>query len=154
MFNQLFTSRQAIDHHENGPMLEDRLRYLAHCAARGSTRSSLRLIAEHLLVFIKQFDLETQHDVRLEQIQQAAKIWVGSRPQAHGMTDCSYGRMRFVSDAKKWLAFLGRLRLPPSPFRPYTGLIDQFCDHLSRERGLAQATIRISRWYISQFLDR
>ncbi len=154
MFDQLFTSRQAVDHHLNDPLLEDRLRYLTHCASQGSTRSSLRLIAQHLLVFIEQFDLATEHDIALEEIQEAAKAWVGTRPHANRMTDGWYGRMRFVSDAKKWLSFQGRLRLPPAPVRPYTGSIDQFCDHLSRERGLAQATIRIYRWYISQFLDR
>jgi integrase/recombinase XerD len=145
MFNQLFTSQRTIDHHSSSPLLEERLRYLAHCAGQGSTRSSLRLIAQHLLVFVEQFDLEAEHDVDLEQIQKAANIWVGSRPQANGMTDCWYGRMRFVSDAKKWLGFLGHLRLPAVPVRPYTRLIDEFCDHLSHDRGLAQATIRVHR---------
>lgn len=154
MFNQLFTSQRSIDRHANSPLLEERLRYLAHCAEQGSTRSSLRLIAQHLLVFTEQFDLTAEDDVGLGEIQAAAKAWVGSRPQAHGMTDCWYGRTRFVSDAKKWLTFLGRLRLPEAPVRPYTRLLDQFCDHLSRERGLAQATIRSHRWYIAQFLDR
>jgi integrase/recombinase XerD len=154
MFDELFTSRQAIDRHSNSPLLEERLRYLAHCGAQGSTISSLRLIAQHLLVFIEQFDLEVEHNVGLEQIQKAANVWVGSRPQAHGMTNCWYGRMRFISDAKKWLAFLGRLRLPVVPARPYKRLIDAFCDALSRDRGLAQATIRIHRWHIEQFFDR
>ncbi len=154
MFDQLFTSQRTIDHHSNSPLLEERLRYLAHCAGQGSTRSSLRLIAQHLLVFIEQFDLEAKHDVDLEQIQEAANVWVGSRPQANGMTDCGYGRMRFISDAKKWLAFLGRLRLPAVAIRPCTRLIDEFCDHLSDDRGLAQSTIRIHRWHIGQFLNR
>ena len=61
---------------------------------------------------------------------------------------------RFISDAKKWLAFLGRLRLPAVAIRPCTRLIDEFCDHLSDDRGLAQSTIRIHRWHIGQFLNR
>jgi integrase/recombinase XerD len=154
MFDQLFTSQPAIQRHRNSPLLEERLRYLAHCSGQGSSRSSLRLIAQHMLVFIEQFDLESRRDVSLEQIAQSAKIWVGSRPYAHGMTDCEYGRMRFSSDAKKWLAFLGRLRVPAVPTRPYTALIDEFCDHLNQDRGLAEATIRIHRWHISQFLER
>jgi hypothetical protein len=43
MFKQLFKSPGAIARHSNSPLLEDRLRYLAHCAAHGSTNSSLRL---------------------------------------------------------------------------------------------------------------
>jgi hypothetical protein len=132
MFDELFTSRQSLDRHSHSPLLEERLRYLTHCRAQGSTTSSLRLIAQHLLVFIEQFYLEAEPDVGLEQTQKAANVWVGSRPQAHGMTNCWYGRMRFTSDAKKWLAFLRRLRLSAVPTRPYTRLIDAFCDALSR----------------------
>jgi hypothetical protein len=73
MFDQLFTSPRAIDRHSKSPLLEERLRYLAHCAAQGSTRSSLRHTAQHLLVFIEQFDLETTHAVSLEKIQNVAK---------------------------------------------------------------------------------
>jgi len=35
MFDQLFTSQRTIDHHSNSPLLEARLRYLAHCAGQG-----------------------------------------------------------------------------------------------------------------------
>ena len=52
MFNQLFTSPRAVERYSSGPLLEERLRYLAHCAAQGSTRSSLRLIAQHQLAFV------------------------------------------------------------------------------------------------------
>jgi hypothetical protein len=31
------------------------------------------------------------------------------------VTDYRYGRMRFISDAKQWLHFLGRLRGPEAP---------------------------------------
>lgn len=154
MFHQLFTSRRTIDHHSNSPLLEERLHYLARCAGQGSTRISLRLIAQHLLVFIEQFDLETERDVDIEQIHKAATVWVGSRPQANGMTDCWYGRMRFISNAKNWLAFLDRLRLPAVAVHPYARLIDEFSDHLFHDRGLAQSTIRIHRWHIGQFLER
>lgn len=154
MFDQLFTSPRTIAHHSNSPLVEERLRYLAHCAGQGATRSSLRLIAQHLLVFIDQFDLATEGNVSLQRIEKAARVWVGSRPQAHGMTDCRSGRTRFISDAKKWLTFLGRLHLPTPPLRPHTGLVDEFCEHLSRDRGLAPATIRSYRWYVGQFLDR
>lgn len=87
MFDQLFTSPRAIECHSTSPLLEERLRYLTHCAARGSTRSSLRHIAQHLLVFIDVLHLETADEVSLEQIRVAANRWVGRRPQAHNVTD-------------------------------------------------------------------
>ena len=154
MFDQLFTSPRAIERHLSGPLLEERLRYLTHCAVRGSTRSSLRVIASHLLVFIDLLHLETTDKVSLEQIRTAANRWVGSRPYAHNMTDCRYGRMRFVSDAKQWLGFLGRLRLPEVTPRPFAHLIDEFADHLLRDRELSQHTVRIHCWHLGQFLER
>ena len=39
MFNQLFTSPRSLERYASSPLLEERLRYLAHCAAQGSTRS-------------------------------------------------------------------------------------------------------------------
>jgi hypothetical protein len=59
MFDKLFTSLRAIERHSTGPLLEERLCYLTHCAARGSTRTSLRHIAQHMLVFIDLLHLET-----------------------------------------------------------------------------------------------
>jgi hypothetical protein len=66
MFDQLFIAARAVSRHSKGPLLEERLRYLAYRAAQGSTRSSLRLVAQHLLVFVEQFHLETTDDVTLE----------------------------------------------------------------------------------------
>ncbi len=154
MFDQLFKSPRAIERHSTSPLLEERLRYLAHCAARGSTRSSLRLIAQHLLVFIDVFHLKTADEISLGQIRAAANRWVGSQPQAHKVTDCRYGRMRFISDAKQWLSFLGRLSLPDVAHPPYTHLVDEFAGHLIQGRGLSRHTVRIHRWYVDQFLER
>ena len=154
MFDQLFKSPRAIDRHSGSPLLEERLRYLAHCAEQGSTRSSLRHIAQHLLVFVDLLDLEAGDEVSLEQIQKAAIKWVGSQPYAHNMTDCWYGRMRFISDAKQWLGFLGRLRLPEVRPRPYAYLIEEFSAYMIRDRGLARETVRIHCWHLRQFLER
>lgn len=154
MFDQLFTSPQAIDRHSRSPLADERRRYLAHCAAQGTTRKSLRLIAQHLLVFVEQFDLTTGDCVDLEAIQNTADLWVSTSPRAHGTVDGRWGRRRFISDARNWFSFIGRLRLPEACRHVYAHLIDEFCDHLVRNRGLAQATVRVHRWYIGQFLER
>jgi integrase/recombinase XerD len=148
MFDQLFESPRAIARHSKGLLLGERLRYLTYCAARGSTRSSLRLIAQHMLVFIDLLHLDTTDEVSVEQIRAAANLWVGSQPQAHNITDCQYGRMRFISDAKQWFDFLGRLRLPEVPPRPYAHRVDEFAEHLLRERGLSHHTVRIHCWHL------
>ena len=83
MFDQLFKSPRAVERHSTRPLLEERLRYLARCAGQGSTRSSLRQIAQHLLVFIDYLHLEAADEISVEQIHAAADRWVGRQPQPH-----------------------------------------------------------------------
>lgn len=156
MFDQLFTSVRALERYSSSPLLEERLRYLAHCAAQGSTRSSLRLIAQHQLSLVDYLHLQTADSVTVEQIHAATDLWVCRQPQphSHNVTDFRYGRMRFISDAKQWLSFLGRLRRPEVPRRPYTHLIEEYADYVLRERGLSRYTVRTRCWYLEQFLGR
>src|ERR1700722_14277111 len=156
MFNQLFTSPRAMERYSSGPLLEERLRYLAHCAAQGSTRSSLRLIAQHQLAFVDYLHLQTADSVTVEEIHAAADLWGGRQPQphSHNVSDYRYGRMRFISDAKQWLGFLGRLRPAEVPRRPYAHLIEKYADSMVRERGLSPQTIRIRSWDLEQFWAR
>ena len=81
MFDQLFKSPCAINHHSTKPLLEERLRYLAYRAAQGSTRNSLRIVAQHMLVFVDVLRLETDDKVTIEQIRTAADLSVGSQPE-------------------------------------------------------------------------
>lgn len=154
MFGQFFKSPRAVERHSTCPLLEERLRYLARCARQGSTKSSLRQIAQHLLVFIDYLHLEAADEISVEQIHAAADRWVGRQPQPHNVTDYPYAKMRFISDAKHWLSFLGRLRQVEVPRRPYTHLIEEFADYMVQERGLSQDTIRSRRWHLEQFLGR
>jgi site-specific recombinase XerD len=156
MFEQLFTTPRAVERYSRAPLVEERLRYLAHCAAQGSTRSSLRLIAQHQLVSIDYLHLLTAESVTVDQIRSAADAWVGRQPQphTHNATDYRHGKLRFISDARQWLCFLGRLRTIERPRRPYTELIEGFTDYMVRERGLSRHTIRIRCWHLTQFLER
>src|SRR5690242_18250417 len=107
MFEQLFTSPRAVERYAHTALLEERVRYLAYCAARGSTRSSLRLIAQHQLVLIDYLQLRTAESVTLEQIEKAADRWVHRQPQphTHNAVDWRWAKERFISEGKKWLSF-------------------------------------------------
>jgi len=107
-----------------------------------------------LLVFIDYLHLEAADEISVEQIHAAADLWVGRQPQPHNVTDYPYAKMRFISDAKQWLSFLGRLHQVEVPRRPYAHLIEEFADHMVQERGLSRDTIRSRRWYLDQFLSR
>jgi site-specific recombinase XerD len=156
MFNQLFTSPKSMDRYSSGPLFEERRRYLAYCAAQGSTRSSLRLIAQHQLIFVKYLPLQKLDLITVEQIRAAADLWVKRRlqPHTHNAVDYRWARWRFISDARQWLSFLGRLRMIEAPRSPYADLIEGFTDHMIREKGLSQHTIRIRCWHVEQFLRR
>ncbi len=154
MFHQLFQCPRTIERHQAGAFLDERLRYLAHCTDQGRTKSSLRLIARHLLVFVDYLPLASDSEISIEQIQTAADRWVGRQPQPRNVTDYRHGRMRFISDARQWLDFLGRLRQPEIPRYPYTPMIEDYADYMAQEQGLSPSTIRIRRWYLEQFLDR
>ena len=156
MFEKLFKTPRTLERYSRAPLLDERLRYLAHCAARGSTRSSLRLIAQHQLALIDYLHLQTAEVVTIKQIETAAGLWVRRHPQphTHNAVDHRWARWRFISDARQWLSFLGRLRTVEAPRRPYAHLIEEFTDHMIREKGLSQHTVRIRCWYLEQFLHR
>jgi site-specific recombinase XerD len=156
MFEQLFTCPRTVKRFSGGPLLEERLRYLVHCAAQGSTRSSLRLIAQHQLVLVEYLHLETADSITIQQIQAAANSWVQRQPQphTHNATDYRYARLRFISDGRQWLSFLGRLRGQGAIRRPYTHLIEGFAEDMVREKGLSQHTIRSRCGHVEQFLER
>ena len=154
MFNQLFTCPRAIERHQSSPLREKRSAYLVHCVNQGRTKSSLRLIADHLLTFLDYLPLATDEAIDIEQIHAAADQWVSRQPRPANVTDYRYGRMRFISDARQWLSFLDRLRLPEIPCRAYTHMIEDYTDYMTHEQGLSLQTIRVRRWYLEQFLDR
>ena len=142
MFDQLFNRAHTINRHSAAPLLDERLSYLTHCGAQGITRSSLRTIAAHLLVFIDYLDLKADGKVSVEQINAAADLWVSRQPQPKNVTDYRGVRMSFISNAKQWLRFLGRLRPPEVTRQPYADMIEEFNNYMTGERGLASRTIR------------
>lgn len=154
MFHQLFQHPRTIERHQAAPLLEERSAYLAHCADQGRTKSSMRLIAQHLLVFIDYLPLTAGREIDIEQLHAAADRWVNRQPHPPHVTDYYYGRKRFISDARQWLHFLGRLRQPEGPQRPYTHMIQAYADSMTHERGLSPHTMRSRCWVLDEFLSR
>ncbi len=65
---------RTIARHQTGPLLAERLAYLAHCAEQGRTQSSLRLIAQHLLVFVDYLPLTTDDEISIEHYETSRTI--------------------------------------------------------------------------------
>jgi hypothetical protein len=58
MFESLFAQRSAIARYRSAPLLKERLRYLAHCEQIGIKPATLRKIAFHQLIFVRDLDLQ------------------------------------------------------------------------------------------------
>jgi site-specific recombinase XerD len=154
MFHQLLQHPPTIARHQTAPLWEERRSYLAQCADQGRTQSSLRLIAQHLLVFVDYLPLTTVREITIEPRHTAADRWVHRQPLPPNVTDYYYGRMRFISDARQWLHFLGRLRPSAGPQHSYTPLIQAYTNDRAHECGLSPHTIRSRCWVLAQLLRR
>jgi integrase len=146
--------RAACERHRQAPLLAERVHYLTHWAAQGSIRSSLRVRAQDLLTIIEYLDLETAGQIDEEQINKAAERWANRQPQPARVIDFRYGKLRFISHARQWIAFLGRLHQPEVPRQSFAQLIEEFAGYMKEERGLSPVTVRKRCQHVTQFLGR
>jgi len=154
MFDQLFKAQRARERHLNAPLVDERIRYLSHLAAQGSTRSYLRVRAQDLLTCIDYLHLETAGDIDEKQIIKAADRWAKRQPQPPNVIDFRYGKLRFISHARQWIAFLGRLHQLEAPRPPYIHMIEEFSDYMREEKGLSPVTVHKRCQHVTQFLSR
>jgi site-specific recombinase XerD len=155
LFDQLFERPRALARHRDGPLAEERLRYLSHLASQGMVQGSLRAAATYLLVIADRLRLADRPDeaIALAEIQQQATLWAdrpANRPSQQQRTD---SRKLFLCRATGWLRFLGRLHLPPARSRPYADQIDAFAVYLVTDQGLSQRTRQSYCLTVEQFLD-
>ena len=115
MFDQLFEEPRTLRRHRDGPLANERLQFLAYHVARGSVRTTLRRIDNFMLAIIEEMTLQTTDKVSIGEIEAAAdqRVFRGSRngPRKYGLTS----RWWFIHVGQRWLAQLGRLRVPEAP---------------------------------------
>ena len=146
MFEQIFELPHARERQRNGPLAEERRRYLVHCAEQQMAPRTLRHIALYTLVVTNALRLADRPDqlVTRAEIEAEADRWANRRPRPTKMRQVRYSRLQFTYHATLWLTFLGRLQpTPPAP-RSYAEPIAQFSDSMLRECGLSPALSRIA----------
>ncbi len=121
MFDRLLQVPRMTKRQWDGPLAEDRCRYLAHCAAQQMTRGSLRGIAINTLVIAKTLRLAARPEelITLREIEAGADRYVSlanrrrqpSRPEKRRG---GHLWQAFRRCAIRWPRFLGRLP-PPLP---------------------------------------
>jgi hypothetical protein len=97
MFQQLFERSHSLNRQLTGPLLEERLRYLHHCAQQGFVSSTLREIAIYQLVVIRYLHLTNQRKVSLPEIETAAVRWARRRSKLYGKAPIAISRMMAAS---------------------------------------------------------
>lgn len=148
MFERFLKDPHALARQRNGPLAEERRRYLAHCAAEQKSCETLRGTASYLLIIASVLRLAERSGELITQreIEAAARRWV-NRPRKRD----EKRMLVFTGHAIRWLKFLGRLQLPPVVQRPYADYVDQWTDYLLRERGLALGTVKLNRRTLHEF---
>ena len=154
MFDRLYKRQHAIARHQNGPLAEERRRYLAHCAEQQMSLVTLGHVARNTLIVARVLRLRDRPGelITRAEIVAEADRWVKRRRRGRKVQNVRRECRKFIGHAIRWLTFLGRLQAPAAVRRPYANLVAQFADYMLQERGLTPRTVAYSRKQIQAFL--
>ena len=150
MFERFLKDPKALARHRNGPLAEERRRYLAHLAKQQAKRETLKSIANSLLAIAEALHLDQRSSelTSPEEVDAEVHRWIHRpRPRRFNKQHIAV-RNRVLC----WLTFVGRLQLPPAVQRPYADEVTRFADYLLRERGLSRrkrSITAVARFMIS-----
>ena len=152
MFDQLFGKLSVVVHHKAAPYAAERERFLEHCARQGYSRTYLKRLAATLLVAA--YELHSHGGLRAgpEDLEVAADRVLQLRSDLHRPGDAQTYRALFVRVATQWLVFAGALCVPAVRPRHFSGLLEDFAQWMTQERGLSPHTIQNRRWHVERFL--
>ena len=142
MLETIYATPFAQKRHRAGPFLEERERYLKHCAEQGGTQRTQYQRAAQILWLAQRMQMGDRQGVdatRLHQLIQAEPApgaSLASRVEIYG---------------RQWLKFLGWWRTPPISV-PFYDDLEHFVLWMRDERGLASSTVRQWRETAATFL--
>ena len=155
MFDRLFRKSYALARQRNGPLAEDRRRYLSHCAEQQMSRRTMRSIALYTLIVAEALRLAERpgESITRAEIEAEADRWFNRRPEPARMRQNRQLRVYFTGHVVRWLTFLGRFQPSATVRQPYADHVDRFLDSL-RERGLSAHTVANSGRELHRFFAR
>ncbi len=141
MFEQLYTSPAAVARHRSGPLLKERLAFLAHLRDQGYMRNGLRKKARSLLVIARALGVASRPRkvVTLNEVKR--KTVKHKDPYLYGL-------------AVRWLQFTGRLQQRPAPVTPWARKIKAFANYMEHEMELSPVTIYHRCWRVRRLFER
>jgi hypothetical protein len=116
MFNQLFFRSEALTRQLSAPLVDERRQYLAHCAAQGMSKCTLRLKARLLLLIAEYLRLaERPNDaISIVEIEKAARRWSRHNRLSPESSHAKRSREYFIAQGAGWLTFSTVSRLYPN----------------------------------------
>ena len=141
MFEKLFTRRSAITNHYAAPLVEERLRYLVHCAQAGVRRETLRAIVAHQASLIRLLDLREDERVHVARIEPAVKQWSLPGGRHSPRAARADARQRFFGHAVRWLRLLDLLDDPRATQHSHADEVAVFAVRVRDERGWSKDTL-------------
>ena len=147
MFDQLFQNPRVLARQRNGPLAEERRRYLAHYAEQQMSPSTLQHLARATLAVTEALRLAERPGEFITRAEIDAEAGRRARAPKRRMFTC-----RFTGHAVRWLTFLGRLQVPAVVKPWYADHIAEFANYLLQERGLSPKTVAYDRRATCEFL--
>ena len=152
MLETLFEVERTLSRHRDAPLLADREAFLKYRQEQGTSRSALRHLSSALLNITIGLHLESLRVIDMEEIQEAARRWARKQrgnPRVRGYIHCvNY----FVFTAKRWLLFLGKLRVPIVPRARFADQVDDFARYMTEEQGLTSQSVKMQCFRAATFL--
>jgi len=156
MFDQLFFRSDALARQLSASLVDERRQYLAHCAAQGMSRSTLRAKARLLLPIAEYLRLADRPNdsISLPDIEKAARRWSNHKWPSPKSSYAKLSRKYFIAQAAGWLTFLNRLQPVPNPVSVYDHMLAEFRSFMKEDRGLSPTTVEYRCRSVRPFLDR
>lgn len=142
LFNRLFERRKALLRHTTAPLLKERLKYLQYWAGCGAAKSTLRCIAQYLLLVIDYLKFYKLRIISASDIERAAEQWASNKIARRRKNNYSkFAKARFIRAAYQWLEMFECLKKQSKPPIPFAEQLDQYIDYMRLEQGLSENTI-------------
>jgi integrase/recombinase XerD len=133
MGQQCFSSSVAACRLQDAPFVDERNRYLSHCAANGASPAALKVKRNELLWIACRLGPNADRGVGVAELMPIAL----ERQNRHGAAS---GVRRVIDIGRPWLRFLGWWREPAVLFL-YQDHLDRYIAWMRDERGFTSATV-------------
>lgn len=152
MFASLFKRPTVKARYREGPLADERERFLKECEARGYSRSMLQKIAWVLLAVAHRIRIDHGKLTRGD-IEQAVDGRKRFKQRPDVARDPESSRQLFVHVATEWVRSLGYFEPRAEVESPFASQVAAFVRYLQSERGLSEVTISTRRERLVWFLE-